>query len=332
MNAPGRDVVQTITCDQLRSVARTELLDFFQLAADENVVVLTDTFDEVEERYRLAEAIASVAGELAKSEFICFPPLIQSGMDPPDNIVDAMLRADVVLIVTSRSLTHAAATMRAVENGARIGTHTKFVDSYVRAVTDASLLKSRGDKLAELLNSQPGGTLHLTTQEGTDLTVPLGSRKFLNWAGDLRRRGTVENIPAGEVLIAPPEGQSHGRIVVNLLLPSWASGTLPYVVEVREGRLVSCPEDPELLTKYKARPDRDLLCEVAFGTNHAAWKEARCLMEVEKTLGTGHVAFGSNVDFGGANQSDVHMDFVFDRVTATLNGQTLIDHGRFCFE
>jgi leucyl aminopeptidase (aminopeptidase T) len=106
---------------------------------------------------------------------------------------------------------------------------------------------------------------------------------------------------------------------------------LPYVMQVREGRLMECPQDPELIRKYKEIPGRDLLCEVAFGTNHAANKNAECIMEVEKVLGTAHVAFGSNVDFGGANQSDVHMDFVFDKITLTLDGKTIIDKGEHCY-
>ena len=260
-----------------------------------------------------------------------FPPLKQSGADPPDNVAEEMLKSDVILVVTSRSLTHSPVTTKAAKKGTRVGTHTTKVDSYVRAVVDAAILRERGDRLIEVLNSAPHGMLHLTTAKGTDLEVPLGNRMFRNWAGDLRRPGAIENIPAGEVLIAPPEGLANGRVVSDLILPSWASGKPPYVMDVREGRLVSCEQDEELIRKYKARPDRDLLCEVAFGTNHAAWKGSRCIMEAEKTLGTGHVAFGSNVDFGGANQTDVHMDFLFDKVTATLNGQAIIKDGEFCF-
>ena len=141
---------------------------------------------------------------------------------------------------------------------------------------------------------------------------------------------TVENVPPGEVLIAPPEGLAEGRIVVDLRLPSWASQSLPYVMDVRDGRLMTCPQDPLLVERYKARPDRDLLCEAAFGTNHLASKCGPCVMEVEKALGTGHVAFGSNTNFGGANQSDVHMDFIFDNVTVALDGRQLIDRGRLC--
>ena len=94
---------------------------------------------------------------------------------------------------------------------------------------------------------------------------------------------------------------------------------------------MDCPQDPELVRKYKAKPDRDLFCEVGFGTNHAASRYGNCTMEVEKAIGTAHIAFGSNVDLGGVNQSDVHMDFIFDKVTAVLNGKTIIDRGEFCF-
>jgi leucyl aminopeptidase (aminopeptidase T) len=242
-----------------------------------------------------------------------------------------MQEADVILVATRRSITHSAATVRARRGGARVGTHTPFVESYARCVGDADEIHAVGERLARALNDRArGGLLHVTTREGTYLRVPLGDRPFFNWAARIHDAGTVENVPGGEVINAPPEGRAEGRIHVNLKLPSWASATLPYDMEVREGRLVACPQDPLLIERYKARPDRDLLCEIAFGTSHLADRHGPCIMEVEKTLGTGHVAFGSNVSFGGANQSDVHMDFIFDRVTASLDGRTIIEDGKMC--
>lgn len=332
MESAGRSDIpgHSLTREQLLETAKIELTEFFELQPHERVVVLNDTIDASEGRYRIADVLHEVAVGMAHSELMRFSPLRRSGMDPPSDIVNLMWQADVLLIVTSRSLTHAAATIKALKRGTRIGTHTNYPESYVRAVLPPRLLKERGDRLMKVLNARPNGVLHLSSKEGTDLTVPLGDRKFVNWYGNITGPGTVENVPGSEVMIAPPEGKADGTIFVNLKLPSWASGTLPYVLEVREGRLMSCPQDEQLIRKYKARPKRDLLCEVGIGTNPKANKHAQCLMEVEKTLGTAHIAFGSNVDFGGANQTDVHMDFPFDNVTITLNGQTIMDYGKLC--
>ena len=132
-------------------------------------------------------------------------------------------------------------------------------------------------------------------------------------------------------MIAPPEGTGEGSVFVDLWIPTWASGELPYELEAADGRLVSCPQDTGLVDKFNAVPGRNVLAEIGLGTNQAARRDSRCGMEVEKAIGTAHVAFGSNVDFGGANQSDVHMDFMFDKVTLKLGDRIIIDNGTPCF-
>ena len=317
---------------ELLETARREMIEFFDLGSEEEVLVLTDTFDESEQRFRIADALCEAASKIATSKMLQFPPLYQSGINPPANVIEAMHKADVILICTGRSLTHSAATVGAIEKGKRIGTHTNKVESYVRAVKDLEGVKKRGDRFCAILNARSNRTLHLTTAKGTDLTVPTGSRRFLNWAGDMRtREGKVENIPGGEIMIAPPEGTGDGILYVDLYVSTWASGKPPYDMVIEAGRLVKCPQDPELVAKYNAKPGRNVLAEVAFGTNHAASKDAECSMEIEKTLGTAHVALGSNVDFGGANQTDVHMDFMFDEVTLEMDGEVLIRDGEQLF-
>ena len=217
--------------EQVLEVARGEVRDIFELLPDERVVILSDTRGhDDEERLRIAEALHIAANEVTEARLLRFPPLERSGLDPPQSAIDAMLEADVILVVTSRSLTHSAAMVRAIRNGARAGTHTNRVDSYVRAVRDPLIMQERGDQLIETLNAEPDSVVHLTSDAGTNLTIPLGNRKFRNMAGyGLVRRdpaathGAVDNIPGGEVCIAPMEGQAHGVMHIDLLLPSWAA-------------------------------------------------------------------------------------------------------------
>ena len=64
--------------DRLLAVARRELAEFFDLRSDERVVVLTDTFDEQEQRSQIAIALHAAARDSAKSELTRFEPLNQA--------------------------------------------------------------------------------------------------------------------------------------------------------------------------------------------------------------------------------------------------------------
>lgn len=56
------------------------------------------------------------------------------------------------------------------------------------------------------------------------------------------------------------------------------------------------------------------LCELGIGTNYAA-RLIGVILEDEKAYQTVHIAFGTNVGFGGNNQADCHMDGIIKNPT-----------------
>jgi len=75
-------------------------------------------------------------------------------------------------------------------------------------------------------------------------------------------------------------------------------------------------------------PDADTLAELAFGLNPEAIIRG-VIVEDEGLAGTGHVALGSNVFFGGTSTAPIHLDFVYRRPTLTLDGVVVIQDGAF---
>lgn len=49
------------------------------------------------------------------------------------------------------------------------------------------------------------------------------------------------------------------------------------------------------------------LCELGIGTNYAA-RLTGVILEDEKAYQTVHIAFGTNIGFGGTNKADCHID------------------------
>jgi len=67
------------------------------------------------------------------------------------------------------------------------------------------------------------------------------------------------------------------------------------------------------------------IAEFGIGTNDKA-KSGTTLLELEKVLGTIHVAIGDNSTFGGKVSVPLHIDFVFENPTVVFlfpDGRTL---------
>jgi leucyl aminopeptidase (aminopeptidase T) len=69
-----------------------------------------------------------------------------------------------------------------------------------------------------------------------------------------------------------------------------------------------------------------VLAELGIGTNPAATLSGN-ILEDEKVIGTAHVAFGTNISFGGANASTVHIDGMLLEPTVELDGRSLVSDG-----
>jgi leucyl aminopeptidase (aminopeptidase T) len=68
------------------------------------------------------------------------------------------------------------------------------------------------------------------------------------------------------------------------------------------------------------------IAELGIGVNPGATVTGTVILD-EKARGTAHVAFGTNISFGGANAAAVHIDAVLCRPTVCLDDATLIRDG-----
>jgi len=78
-------------------------------------------------------------------------------------------------------------------------------------------------------------------------------------------------------------------------------------------------------------PNAMVVAELGIGVNERARITGR-IIEDEKKLGTAHVGFGMNVDFGGKNLSKTHNDCVFLHPTIEIDGQILMENGKLMIE
>ena len=70
------------------------------------------------------------------------------------------------------------------------------------------------------------------------------------------------------------------------------------------------------------------LCELGIGTNYAA-RLTGVILEDEKAYQTVHIAFGTNIGFGGTNKADCHIDGIIKNPTLYLDDVLVLKDGAF---
>jgi leucyl aminopeptidase (aminopeptidase T) len=250
------------------------------------------------------------------------------GTEPPRAIAAAMLESDVVLAPTSRSLSHTTARKRASDAGVRAATLPGVTADMLARVmaVDFETMAARSRAVAALLDG--GDSAHVTCPRGTDVTLDLRTRRGMSDDGDLTAPGAFGNLPCGEGFIAPAGGD--GTIVAASLAPLGLSDP-PATLTMRDGRIVDARDGlgPRYLELLRVHGDKGTnLAELGVGTNDRATLTGNVL-EDEKILGTVHIAFGASAGIGGTVSVPVHLDVVVLDATLTVDGEAVLDAGRF---
>jgi aminopeptidase len=190
-----------------------------------------------------------------------------------------------------------------------------------------SEISQRQQKMADYLNRIR--EIHFTTPQGTDLTLGVEGRRWINCDGH-------ENFPDGEVFTGPIEDATRG--VVCYSFPAVHGGREVDAIRLvfRDGHVVdaSASKGEEFLF---AMLDQDagarILGEIALGTNYSIQQYTKNTLFDEKIGGTFHAALGTAYpETGGKNQSGLHWDMVGDlrqggKVFA--DGELICENGRF---
>jgi aminopeptidase len=213
------------------------------------------------------------------------------------------------------------------------------LDAYERFVFGAGLL-DRADPAAawrEISRRQQLVADHLnrsqeirfTTPQGTDLTLGVAGRKWINCDGH-------ENFPDGEVFTGPVEDATEG--IVCYSFPAVHGGREVDGIRLRfkAGRVVdaSAARGEEFLM---AMLDQDAgaraLGEIALGTNYSVGQYTKNTLFDEKIGGTFHAALGAAYpETGATNESGLHWDMVCDLRQGgkvLVDGKLISENGRF---
>ena len=178
----------------------------------ERILLVTD-----DGKHAMAEQFLEVAEELGHAAELATVPIPEvHGVEPPAAVARKMLAADVIFIITTKSLSHTLARANATERGARIATMAGVTEDILRRFSRVDLrqMKARTNMFADILDR--GRQVLLTSKKGTSLAFSIAERiAHGRKASIFDRPGYWGNIPCGEAFIAPIEDSVNGTLVID---------------------------------------------------------------------------------------------------------------------
>jgi aminopeptidase len=181
-------------------------------------------------------------------------------------------------------------------------------------------VRAEQQRIADFLETRD--ELHIIAP-GTDLTLRVGGRKWVNCAGKV-------NFPDGEVFSGPLEDSVNGTI--SFSYPAFYNGFEVDGIRLtfEQGRVVEATarhNQAFLEAMLATDPGARCVGEVAFGLNYNIQRFTRNTLFDEKIGGTMHMALGASLpESGGQNHSAIHWDMVND----LREGKVYAD-GKLCY-
>ena len=236
-------------------------------------------------------------------------------------------KSDVIVAPTRISITHSPETYLARKNGARVVSMPDVTESmFLRAMeADNSKISKIHSKLMRSLAKVK--QIRITSPSGTDFTIDAKGRKlvFQEDSGDISAKGTMSNIPFGEVYTYI--GLGDGCLAID----SWGRHITKRECAklwVKGGKIIKWNKGAEPYIKHqlKAGTCGFLVAELGIGTNPNIKRPIGDVLNDEKIGGSVHIAFGGAE---GLRKCAVHEDFVLLSPTLDVGGKILIRRGKF---
>ncbi len=167
------------------------------------------------ERSVLARQVAEVARRLRPGEevdFVVYPATGSSGAEPPADLAARLRQADVVIALTTYSLSHTDAREAATQAGVRLASMPGFMAEMFYPdgpmAVDYRQVAAEAEAIARRLTDAQEARVR--SPAGTDIRFSLAGRAGMADTGLYLQKGEWGNLPAGEAYIAPVEGTAEG--------------------------------------------------------------------------------------------------------------------------
>lgn len=306
-----------------KSGYRVVIEDCMGVKEDESVLILTDDV-----KYNIGVSLFEESKKIAKeSVLMIMETRSVSGEEPPDSVAESMKNFDVIICPTAVSLTHTNAKKNAVIKGARLGSMPGITEEMFEVgaiIADYKSVEELTMKFTDLLNTSKTAKI---VKDRYILEMSLSNRKGVPSTGIYKNPGESGNLPSGEAYIAPVEGTVNGEIIIDGSMVGVGKLNSPLYVKIKDGVLKKLKgEDAHKLQVLFDNDENGTVAELGIGTNTAA-RLTGIILEDEKIYGTVHIAFGTNISFGGTNKAACHLDGIILNPTLYLDDKIVLKDG-----
>lgn len=255
----------------------------------------------------------------------------RNGEEPEKEVGNLFLRYDIIIIITTKSLSHTNARKKATAKGIRIFTSSDINEGILKRCVDVDYKKmgKLHDNLYKYMKKAK--KVRITSKKGTDISFKIYNNK-IEHGSTMDKKGSFHNLPLGEVFVAPKEKTAEGIFVVDGSFAGVGKLKKNIVIEVNKGYAVDIKggkEAGQLVKILKSVKNKNAfnIAELGIGTNPKA-KISGSVIEDEKVLGTCHIALGSNFSFGGKIKVPIHLDGIIKKPTIYFDDKIIMKEGK----
>lgn len=315
------------------------------------VLVVTDFAHDPRVWQAIMSTLTEIGADAALSIFDARPA---DYYDPPTPVCNAMMQADLVVLIASTGMLHAPASIKAQVAGIPVicmdgGMTLEMFQS--GAVTENQReMAIRHHYVGMNILGVDAKMCRVTSKFGTDLTYSVEGRiyppklpaedftpyKVNHLSKTSNRKSSLFRFlyPNGELNICPVEYSANGKLVIDLCMHQLGLLKEPIELTIEQGRIsrIEGGTSAFKLRQYlEANADENgYVCpaEASVGINAKA--TIRGVQREDKNiLGSMHFGLGTNVDVGGTIASNIHMDGVILEPTLYVDVDKRIEHGKF---
>lgn len=313
--------------------------------AGEKVVVYADSFTNPV----YSAAFMAAARDLGANAFVMVQPLINADAsnslgraNPQPLMIEVMKMADFVVDVSTGGMLYSNDHEAILATGTRIIRAREPEDILMRLMPN-DLIKDRAIRGVERYKTAK--TIHLTSADGTDLTMSKGDRLASNQYGMADETGRWDHWGTGLVCTTVEEDTVEGLLVFSpgdVLFPFERYVTTPLKIYFEKGMAVRIEGGREATMLRGYLDDRGddgarRLSHVGWGVEHRANWETLSMrgwdnaggVETRSCYGNVLLAIGENRDLGGKNASRLHIDMAFRLTRLEIDGQPIVDCCKF---
>lgn len=200
--------------------------------------------------------------------------------------------------------------------------NNKFLKPIINSIdVDINPIEKQALKLKKKLDD--ASKINIMTKKGTDVEFDISQNKGVVASGRYSEDGTGGNLIPAETYIPPNPRGVEGKIILDGSIRTINKTILcknPVILDIKNGSVSSINDSTEArqlktsidwaMKKSKYPMNSKKIGELGIGLNPKAKILGATIVD-EKTLGTAHIALGSNSWFGGDIKSLIHLDQVF---------------------